>query len=161
MTIHIAHYKMNDNTTNHVIADSSGNALDGVSITHTDTMSVDGKINAALEFDGAVDYGRVADNNLLDFGTGVFTISAWINVGTIGAEIDQLGNILTKFDQTNKKGFNLGFLRQSGGGQSNNRNLFFGIDNNKPNIIWAQVAPKLAGEEYIVSLAVFNGKSVV
>lgn len=101
----VAHYKMNDNAADHVIADSSGNALDGVSIAHTDTMTVAGVINTALEFDGAVDYGRVTDNPLLNFGTGDFAQSFWIktsgtisnkrllgkNTGTLGWDTQILG----------------------------------------------------------------------
>jgi hypothetical protein len=80
----VAQYKMNDNAADHVIADSSGNALHGVSIAHTDTMTVAGKINTALEFDGAVDYGRVANNALLNFGTGDFATSFWMKTTTAG-----------------------------------------------------------------------------
>ena len=80
----VAHYKMNDNAADKVIADSSGNALNGVSIANTDTMTVAGVINTALEFDGSVDYGRITDNDLLDFGTGDFAAVFWMKTTTAG-----------------------------------------------------------------------------
>jgi len=80
----VAHWKMNDNAADHVIADSSGNNLNGTSQVNTNTMTVAGKINTALEFDGAVDYGRVADNALLNFGTGDFAASFWMKTTTAG-----------------------------------------------------------------------------
>jgi len=80
----VAHWKMNDNAADKVIADSSGNALNGVSIANTDTMTVAGKINTALEFDGSVDYGRVTDDPLLNFGTGDFAASWWMKTTTAG-----------------------------------------------------------------------------
>jgi len=80
----VAHWKMNDNAANKLIADSSPNGLNGISIADTNTMTVAGKINTALEFDGAVDYGRAAHNTLLNFGAGDFAISIWFKTTAAG-----------------------------------------------------------------------------
>ncbi|GAB6283406.1 MAG: hypothetical protein STSR0008_21720 [Ignavibacterium sp.] len=115
----------------------------------------------AVNLDGVNDYINVTDAASLDFGTNPFTLEAWVKPAeNIDAETDQLGDIVTKFDQSNKQGFNLSFLRQSSSGsQSNNRNLFFGIDNNRSDAAWIQKAPKAGDTEiYIRSLAVYNGK---
>jgi len=71
----IGHWKMNDNAADKVVLDSSGHALNGTSQANTNTMTVAGKINTALEFDGTIDYITVTDNDLFDFGTGDFAIS--------------------------------------------------------------------------------------
>jgi len=114
----------------------------------------------SLKFDGTNDYVNVPDNVSLNFGTNPFTIEAWVkSTENTDNETDQLGDIITKFDQSNKKGFNFGFLRQSSfGSQSNYRNLYFGIDNNHPDISWVEKATKLGDETNIWSLAVYNGK---
>ena len=38
-----------------------------------------GQVNGGLSFDGVNDYVEVADNNALDFGTGDFSLSTWVN----------------------------------------------------------------------------------
>ncbi|HOE58871.1 MAG: T9SS type A sorting domain-containing protein [Bacteroidales bacterium] len=115
----------------------------------------------SLKFDGTNDYVNVPDNVSLNFGTNPFTIEAWVkSTENTDNETDQLGDIITKFDQSNKKGFNLGFLRQSAhGSQSNYRNLYFGIDNNHLDISWVEKASQAGNtEQHILSLVVYNGK---
>ena len=73
----VAHYKMNDNATNTTVVDSSRDNT-GTSIRNTNTMSTSGKINTALEFNGASDYIDCGNDNSLNFGTGNFSVSAWI-----------------------------------------------------------------------------------
>ena len=57
--------------------DSSVNSNDGEVYGAT---YVDGNFGKALIFNGADDYVLVADDATLDFGTGDFTVEAWINV---------------------------------------------------------------------------------
>jgi hypothetical protein len=58
--------------------DSSGNELHGVIV--GDPNFVGGQIGQAMELDGIDDYVDINNPALLDFGTGNFTISAWINM---------------------------------------------------------------------------------
>lgn len=70
----IAHYKMNEDAADKVVADSSGNGHTGASQQNTEDISVTGKINTALDFTPN-DYIEIADHD--DF-TSVRGISAWV-----------------------------------------------------------------------------------
>jgi len=59
-------------------SDSSGNGLDGTLF--GDPVFVEGKVGMALELDGIDDHVNLGNPVMLDFGTGDFTISAWINM---------------------------------------------------------------------------------
>jgi len=61
--------------------DSSGNGLDGTIM--GDPNFVDGKVGMALMLDGVDDYVDLGNPSALDFGTGDFTIAAWINMTAI------------------------------------------------------------------------------
>ena len=111
-----------------------------------------GKIDSAQSFDGVDDYVSAGAPASLDFGVGPLAVEAWVNTGA--TLTDGLGDIVSKFDQVNKKGFNFGII----GSEGNSRNLYFGIDNNKSDVAWVEVAPKLGAETQIWSLAVYNGK---
>jgi len=61
-------------------ADRSGNGNDGIFV---DAPAwVPGKLGSALDFDGSNDAVNCGNSPVLDFGTGDFTISCWINVET-------------------------------------------------------------------------------
>ena len=83
----IAHYKMNEDTANKVVADSSGNGHTGASVQNTDVIHRAGKINGAFDFT-LNDYIEIADHD--DFSPGnstagsgtPFSISAWVNMHT-------------------------------------------------------------------------------
>jgi len=64
-----------------VAVDSSGNGNDGV--LNGEPLWAAGKIGGALELDGVDDYVDCGNPSMLDFGTGDFTISAWINMTAI------------------------------------------------------------------------------
>jgi hypothetical protein len=73
--------KRNDGT---ITIGASGSQTSAGNCATTDTSAAwyngrDGKYNASLNFDGTDDYVQMADNNIFDFGTGDFTIAAWIN----------------------------------------------------------------------------------
>jgi hypothetical protein len=116
-------------------------------------VSVAGKAGNAFSFDGVDDYVSVADANSLDFGSGSFSVSAWVY--TDAALSDVVGDVVSKFDPVAKKGFNFNVLSNTGGPQSNYRNTQFGINDNKQDTAWAEKAPSVG---QILPLAVFNGK---
>jgi hypothetical protein len=59
-------------------ADVSGNGLDGTLM--GDPLFVEGPAGIALQLDGVDDYVDLGNPSSLDFGTGDFTIAAWINM---------------------------------------------------------------------------------
>ena len=81
----VAHWKMNDNAENTTVLESI-NSLDGTSQRNTNLMSVPGKINTALSFDGTNDYITVADNDLIDVGTSDFAISFQVKSTNTGVQ---------------------------------------------------------------------------
>jgi hypothetical protein len=74
----VAHWQL-DEGSGTIAADSSGNGLDGTLM--GDPLWVPGIIcgTGALEFDGVDDNVDCGNPSALDFGTGDWTISAWIN----------------------------------------------------------------------------------
>lgn len=58
------------------LIDLSGNKNTGTLV--ADTHFVPGKFGSVLDFDGTSDYVEVTDNPSLNFGTGDFTLTAWI-----------------------------------------------------------------------------------
>lgn len=81
----VAHYKMNDNAASTTIVDSSVNKLAGVASANTSTLSETGKIDKALSFNGSSEYAAVANNALLQPGTGNFSVAFWLNAQNHGA----------------------------------------------------------------------------
>ncbi len=74
----VAHYEMNDNAADTVVYDSIyGN--NGTAQQNTEDITVSGKINEALSFNGTTDYVIVTDSADIDFGTGAFSFFMWIN----------------------------------------------------------------------------------
>lgn len=78
-------WKCNDNAADTVVADASGNAHDGTFTggKNTSGATVTGKINSALTFDGSVDY--IDAGNILNPGTGNYSITLWFKTSTHGA----------------------------------------------------------------------------
>ena len=67
-----------DETSGTTASDSSGNGNDGT--LNGGPKWVDGKFGGALDFDGTDDYVDCGNPSILNFGTGDFTISAWIKM---------------------------------------------------------------------------------
>jgi hypothetical protein len=82
----IGHWKLDENAANNVIADSSGNGLNGTfndagGSANTEDHNIDAPVNnSGLLFDGTDDYIDIPDSgSLLDLGTGDFSFSCWVN----------------------------------------------------------------------------------
>ena len=92
----VAHWQLDEGSCT-IAADSSGNWLDGLVM--GDPLWVAGIIGGALQLDGVDDYVDCGNPSILDFGTGDFTISAWIKTTDAGGETvfskggDQSGGI--------------------------------------------------------------------
>jgi hypothetical protein len=83
-----AHYKKNDDAGNTTVVDSSGNGNNGTATQNTEDMSVAGKINTALDFNGTSDYIDCGSTiPTLIAGDNPFSLSLWFKrneVSTIG-----------------------------------------------------------------------------
>jgi hypothetical protein len=91
---------------------------------------------SGAKFDGRSNYIEIPNNNLLNFGTGDFSISAHVN---LDHEVDDLpGDIISKYDASARKGFTLSVCNNSGctNNQANYRNVQFGIDNGRSDPKW-------------------------
>jgi len=71
----------------------------------TSTSPAKGKIGQALKFDGVDDYVDVGDpaSEVLDFGTGNFSLAAWINVKAKSGAL----RIINKRDTASQKGYEM------------------------------------------------------
>lgn len=100
--------------------DHSGHGLDAVN--HGVDLSTG-------EFDGRGDFVEVPDAPSLRFAGGDFSITA--EVYTEKGSGDCFGDILSKFDPAQRKGINLTLVNNTSGynSQSDQRQLFFGVDN--------------------------------
>jgi len=76
----VAHYKMNDNAADAVVADSIG-TNNGTAQQNTENITVTGKVNTALSFIAGTDYvgmGDVADLRLTTSGS----VGGWVKLGS-------------------------------------------------------------------------------
>src|SRR3990167_1143964 len=71
----VAQWKMNDNAANTTVAELGG-LYNGVLNVNTDTRTIAGKIDTALDFNGSTDFVEVTDPNIGTANT--FTICLWI-----------------------------------------------------------------------------------
>jgi len=94
----VAHWKMDDNAQDMVVADSSGNGNDGVARRNTCTTSRAGTVGACLDFDGSNDYIAVPDSSDWSF-DGDFTVTLW-----------------ARFDSFNTRWWESAFVGQDEGG---------------------------------------------
>ena len=97
----LAHYKMNDNTANTTVTDSSGEGLDLTLNVNTDTRDVTGKINNALAPTTAADNATNSSSALDDIWAGGATISLWMKLSSYDDwDGGSWGIILAKADST-------------------------------------------------------------
>ena len=82
----VGYWSFNDATST-IATDNSGNRNHGTLTNMTNAAWVDGKISKALDFDGTNDLVEVADSNSWNFGTGAFSISAWVKWNTLATSV--------------------------------------------------------------------------
>ena len=88
----ISQWKMNDDAATKVVIDSVGSNA-GTSSNNTDTMSVAGKINNALEFNGTDESITISDAVIPTSGN--FSISTWVYcAGELAGDTDKYGTVL-------------------------------------------------------------------
>ncbi len=82
-------------------------------------------------FDGVRAHLEVPANEALRFGTGDFAVSVWVH--TEANVDDAIGNVLELYDPARRRGITLAINSSASGylSQSNDRHVYFGIDNAK------------------------------
>ncbi len=108
-------------------------------------------------FDGQTAFIEVPHSKSLALGTGEFSIS--VNVNTSADLGDVIGNVLSKYDPQNRKGFQLCIKNNAGvtSSQSNDRHLQFGIDNGNIDAKWTDHG-RLGDAILVFSMAVYDGQ---
>lgn len=79
----VAHYLMNDNAADTVVADATGNSHTGTASQNTSSMTIAGKLSTALTFNSTTDYVNITDHADLRLIYGG-TLMAWINPASLG-----------------------------------------------------------------------------
>jgi hypothetical protein len=95
----IAHWLLNDDTTNTAVLDDDGNTHDGIASVNTDVLHADAQVGTgSFDFDGTnvVTMTDHADFTFVEGVDGDFSIAGWAYVKNTGAE--QV--ILSKWDET-------------------------------------------------------------
>ena len=116
------------------------------------------------KFNGSSSYIEVPNSDSLSLGTGPFSITAWVKCDDRGTDV--IGDVLSKYDPSKRKGITLGINASSGGynSQGNNRLLCFGIDNAQLSG-WKDCGRPSDGagfvNNYVNSLTVFDGNLYV
>ena len=116
--------------------DHSGHGLDGIN---------HGVKLETSEFDGRSPYIEIPNAAALAFAGGDFSITA--EIYTEKGLDDCLGDIVSKFAATDRRGFNLTLVSNTSGynSQSDQRQLFFGLDNARR--VRGPIADVLAGRQ--------------
>ena len=108
-------------------------------------------------FDGRNSFIEISSCPILDFGTGDFTLCAWIKAGSFTD--GTIGDVISKYDPVLRKGINLTVRSSSGGynSQGDDRQIHFGIDDAILSS-WHDFGRPSPGSNYISnSLTVYNG----
>lgn len=111
----------------------------------------------AAQFNGLDSYLEIPHHPALDWGTGDFTLSVWIETRE---QSDVVGDIAGKFDSAARRGWSLGVVTNSGvttTAQSNYRHLHFGIDNGQHDTCWKDCG-RPGNAVFIYSMATIDGK---
>ena len=145
----IGHWKLAGDAT-----DSSGNGNHGADLS---ASGFDGRPNTAAGFDGRSSLILVPHTRSLDLGADDFSITARIH--TDPDVDDAIGDVVSKYDPSARRGFNLNVVRHAGvvTSQSNNRNVHFGIDNGVVDSEWTDRG-RPGNAVFVSGLAVYEGE---
>lgn len=116
-----------------------------------------GITGTAARFNGRTSVLTVPNHAALQFGTNDLTVTAWVRSDDPASDI--VGDIVSKFDPSSRRGLQLGIVTNSGvtsTAQSNYRHLHFGIDAAQIDEGWTDCG-RPGNAVFITSLAVCNG----
>jgi len=137
--------------------DVSGNGNHGVNHgANLQATDPEGRQGIAAAFDGRSSYIEVPPAAAIKLGANDFSVS--VQVHTARQLDDVLGDILSLYDPTTRKGFNLGFMNYAGvtSSQSNFRNVAFGIDNGRLDAVWTECG-RPGNNLFVCGLVVHDG----
>jgi hypothetical protein len=121
------------------VGDRSPSALDVQNIgVRVVPAAPGGPYPSAAQFDGIESHLVVPDHPALHLGTQGFSLALWIH--TPDRNGDVIGDILSKFDPAERRGFGLSVVTNGGmttTTQANYRNLHFGVDCGLTDETWA------------------------
>ncbi len=118
-----------------------------------------GKARSAARFDGRKSWLEIPKGQSPRFGTGDFSLAAWVHVSGDDELDDAYGDIISQYDPATRRGFSLSIAHRAGvtSNQSNARNVHFGIDNGRLDAAWTDHG-RVGNAVLIFSLAVHDGK---
>ncbi len=137
--------------------DYSGQGNHGVNhVVEFAAKGPDGSTGGVAQFNGRSNFIEVPHNDSLSLGTSDFSMTVWVKCDESGT--DTIGDIVSKYDVSKRKGLNFQVLDNQFRQPANRRNVLFGIDNAKTSS-WTDcgntAAPKSVGT---FSLCVHKGK---
>jgi hypothetical protein len=109
------------------------------------------------EFGGQDSYIEIPDAPSLGFGTGEFSLSAWVHTAPNVEGV--IGDVLGKYDPSHRRGFTLSIKASAGGynSQGDDRHVYFGIDDGCASD-WVDCGRPNATSNYVSnSLTAFDG----
>lgn len=124
---------------------------------HGNAQKLDMQDGENAAFDGRQSYIEVPHSESLRLGTQEFTIA--LRIHTEEELDDALGDLLSKYDPENRRGFHFSILNNAGvtSSQSNDRQLHFGLDEGSTPGSWTDHG-RLGNAVLIYSLAVYQGQ---
>ena len=149
----IGHWKLETDTRDYSDLGHHGH---GTGLSFGEADSEEGRIEAA-EFDGKTSVVEVLPENRLSVASQDFTISLWAHTEELLDDV--LGDLVSKFDRTSRRGFNFSIQNNAGvtSSQSNFRHVHFGIDNAQSESQWRDHG-RLGNAIMVFGLAVYQGK---
>jgi len=139
----VAHWKMDDNTANTTVLDSSGRGNHGTARRNTSTLSTPGKIDSALNFNGVSDYIDCGNASSLNI-TGSVSISAWVRFNSL----PDYQTIVAKRGAVNDNAANYAF--RTGTAPNQNQLEFYYYDGTRWHIYTTSKTNLLTGQWYHV-----------
>ena len=109
-------------------------------------------------FNGSSSYIEIPDHASLNQGTGDFTINAWVYTEKVVNDV--IGDVVSKYDPSLRRGITLSVNSGAGGYQSigTDRHVYFGIDNARGGV-WQDCGKPGAGSNFMcISMTVYKGK---
>jgi hypothetical protein len=112
--------------------------------------------NGSAVFNGVNAWLEVPESKSFNPGTGPFSIAVWVHTAELLDDV--LGDVITQYDPTTRKGFTLSLMNYAGvtSAQSNWRNILFGIDAAQIDPEWTDCG-RPGTNQYVKSLVVFDG----
>ena len=148
----VGHWPLRDDTADHSRHAHKTSAVDVVIADAPEGAGPAGRFN------GKTSALEVADHPALRPGCGDFSAAAW--VWTDGVNADVVGDLVSKYDVSARKGWQLSVATNAGMvsvTQANRRNLQFGVDNARVDSLWTDCG-RPGRAQLVTALRPFRGR---